>query len=638
MEEKNRTCEDHRKDQKLIGRLFELSRIDDDIERSSLFHVAAPCNLTILTPHGTTSQSSDYKGKNVRFSSARAVDGSITMCSHTLDQTNSWWRIDLLGVYKISSVMLFNKNHHNLNMNHTQIYIGNSWGNNRSNNDICKNITQLKRGTWETYDCNKPMMGRYVTVFSPEKKFLILCEMKICGARQESPFKLIKENKTWEQALNHCRSTNRDLASILDSESQAWAELEAERAQTAFVWLGLRYTCTLEFWFWVEDHQLVFSRWSPNNKTEDFWWRMEILGSTFDDSVFCESRDRVPVCLSSYSPKVCEPERNTLLQQLKNKSAKAFHLLPSRVSLQWFCESASLETDDCLEKQKVYKFRGDLAVRQRDYKKALDAYSSCLEWIADNNLTIRRDVLEGMARCCAKLGQRDKALHLADLLSKEASNTCHLTSLLLLKVSIYQHFGAVRSKVLCLQQLCSLLPFNPWHWYNLGQTCLQLLDTDRATGRMEFISSVVGSCSPQKRESAEKQSDRVTEEEEEAAEFDEDRIWLKACTCFIRTRLLLRILRQQQSSFVLQRSESALQTTDETLQRLSPKETTLQALTEVMSEDLIPEKMREDYQDGESLVSVCVQSFRERWWNKVLLTGALETDDHQRPKRADTKP
>lgn len=49
-------------------------------------------------------------------------------------------------------------------------------------------------------------------------------------------------------------------------------------------------------------------------------------------------------------------------------------------------------------------------------KKALDAYSSCLEWIADNNWTIRRDVLEGMARCCTRLGHRDQALDLADLL------------------------------------------------------------------------------------------------------------------------------------------------------------------------------------------------------------------------------
>ncbi|XP_074510868.1 uncharacterized protein C8orf76 homolog [Sebastes fasciatus] len=333
---------------------------------------------------------------------------------------------------------------------------------------------------------------------------------------------------------------------------------------------------------------------------------MEIFGSSFDDSMFAEAKQRVSVSvslsLSAYNAKLCEPE--------------------------WFCESSALDTDDPLEKQKIYKFRGDLAVRQGDHQKALDAYSSCLEWIADNNLTIRRDVLEGMARCCTKLGQRDRALDLADLLSKDASNTCHLTGLLLLKVSIYQHFGVVGSKMSSLQRLCILLPFNPWHWYNLGQTCLQLLDSDRTTGW----------CSLQRCESAEEQNDGDTEElQEEAAELDEDRIWLKACTCFIRTRLLLRFLRQQQSSFVLQRTESTLQMADEVLHRLNPKETTLQALTEVVSEDLIPDKMREDYQDGESLASMCVQSFRERWWNKILLTGVLKTDGRQYQTQTDTQ-
>ncbi|XP_068612161.1 uncharacterized protein C8orf76 homolog [Brachionichthys hirsutus] len=310
---------------------------------------------------------------------------------------------------------------------------------------------------------------------------------------------------------------------------------------------------------------------------------MELLGSTFDDSIFSEGRDRVSAALPSYEAKLCEPE--------------------------WFCGGVALDTDDSLEKQKVYKFRGDLAVRQKKHQEALDAYSRCLEWIADGNLAIRRDVLEGMVRCCTNLGQRRRALELADLLSKETSNSSHLISLLLLKVSIYQRFGSVGSEVSSLQQLCSLLPFNPWNWFNLGQTCLQLLESSRTSG----------SCSLWRCESAE-------EQQEEAAGLDEDRVWLKACSCFIRTRLLLRILRQQQSSFVLRRSENALQKTDETMRRLKPKGTTLQALTEVMSEDLTADKMREDYQDGESVASLCVQNFKERWWDKILLTGVLETD------------
>uniref|UniRef100_A0A1A8H0Y9 Chromosome 8 open reading frame 76 n=1 Tax=Nothobranchius korthausae TaxID=1143690 RepID=A0A1A8H0Y9_9TELE len=303
---------------------------------------------------------------------------------------------------------------------------------------------------------------------------------------------------------------------------------------------------------------------------------MEIFGSTFDDSVFLEARERVCESLSAYNAKVCDP--------------------------QWFCENSCLHDEDSLEKQKVFKFRGDLAVRQGNYQKALEAYSSCLQLISDNNLTIRRDVLEGMARCCTKLGRRNEALDLASSLSKEASNTCHLTSLLLLKVSIYHHFGLVRLKMSCLQQLCTLLPFNPWYWFSLGQMCLQLLDSNTATEPSEPVGG---------------------ETEENQEELSEEQIWLQACISLIRTRLLLRSLQQQQSSFVLQRSQKVLQVTEEALRRLNPAEPTLQTLSEVMSEDLIPEKMREDCQDGESLASVCLQNFRERWLDKVLLTGVL---------------
>lgn len=45
-----------------------------------------------------------------------------------------------------------------------------------------------------------------------------------------------------------------------------------------------------------------------------------------------------------------------------------------------------------------------------------------------------------------------------------------------------------------------------------------------------------------------------------------------------------------------------------------------------MSEDLIPEKMREDHKDGESLASVSVQDFKVRWWDKILQAGVLKTD------------
>uniref|UniRef100_A0A671Z2F1 C-type lectin domain-containing protein n=1 Tax=Sparus aurata TaxID=8175 RepID=A0A671Z2F1_SPAAU len=84
-----------------------------------------------------------------------------------------------------------------------------------------------------------------------------------------SPFQLIMENKTWEHALEYCRERNMDLATILSEDDQTLAELEARKADTPFLWLGLHYTCILEVWFWVADHRLEFNRWAPGEKTGD---------------------------------------------------------------------------------------------------------------------------------------------------------------------------------------------------------------------------------------------------------------------------------------------------------------------------------------------------------------------------------
>lgn len=162
---------------------------------------------------------------------------------------------------------------------------------------------------------------------------------------------------------------------------------------------------------------------------------------------------------------------------------------------------------------------------------------------------------------------------------------------------------------MCLQQLCSLLPFNPWNWLDLGHTCLKLLGTDKITESQSLNGY----------ELAKLQSSL------EATDFTEDTNWLKACISFIRSRLLLKILQQQQSSFVLKRSEKGMEEADQALHQLNPTEMTIQRLTEVMSEDLIPDKMREDYQDGESLASVHILSFRERWWDRVVQIAATQT-------------
>lgn len=93
-----------------------------------LFSSTALCNAEDETElNGTTSQSTDYIGPaGVPYVSTRAIDGNQTRCAHTRNEINSWWRIDLLGVYTISSIRIYNVEHHNSNITGSRIYIGNS--------------------------------------------------------------------------------------------------------------------------------------------------------------------------------------------------------------------------------------------------------------------------------------------------------------------------------------------------------------------------------------------------------------------------------------------------------------------------------------------------------------------------------
>ncbi|XP_045897675.1 fucolectin-1-like, partial [Micropterus dolomieu] len=107
----------------------------------------------------------------------------MTTCAITGTESDSWWRIDLLRVCNISYITIYNTDAKHSDISGAQIHIGSSRENNSITNSIFhkskENITNFKQNEWNNFTCNTTMLGRYITVFYPGNKPLILCEVMI---------------------------------------------------------------------------------------------------------------------------------------------------------------------------------------------------------------------------------------------------------------------------------------------------------------------------------------------------------------------------------------------------------------------------------------------------------------------------
>uniref|UniRef100_A0AAV2KSV3 C-type lectin domain-containing protein n=1 Tax=Knipowitschia caucasica TaxID=637954 RepID=A0AAV2KSV3_KNICA len=107
-----------------------------------------------------------------------------------------------------------------------------NWNSHTSINPLTKKCAALgAEGRWESDDC--------------ELKKSFICE--------GDSFVLVKENKTWEEALIHCRHNYRDLAWSIDIESlKQEVQADIRDANSEFVWIGLHFACFFEAWVWVD--------------------------------------------------------------------------------------------------------------------------------------------------------------------------------------------------------------------------------------------------------------------------------------------------------------------------------------------------------------------------------------------------
>uniref|UniRef100_A0A8B9H6C7 C-type lectin domain-containing protein n=1 Tax=Astyanax mexicanus TaxID=7994 RepID=A0A8B9H6C7_ASTMX len=120
------------------------------------------------------------------------------------------------------------------------------WNSNQPDQSKCAAASVKDQGQWHDIEC------------TDQRPF-------IC---HENKLILIQKNLSWKGALRYCRENHVDLVSVHSEEIQLWVKDVAQNASTDHVWLGLRHTCTLSFWFWVGGESFCYDNWAPGNGTE----------------------------------------------------------------------------------------------------------------------------------------------------------------------------------------------------------------------------------------------------------------------------------------------------------------------------------------------------------------------------------
>ncbi|XP_054914594.1 C-type mannose receptor 2-like [Poeciliopsis prolifica] len=148
-------------------------------------------------------------------------------------------------------------------------------------------FTGLFSDTWRWSDGSNFSFRHWNLQFNNQRKNSGQCAMTVfdnggrwrnenCTERKpficnddDSSLILIKVNKTWEGALTYCRDHHHDLVTITDSDEQRLVQQKAQFASTPFVWMGLRYACTLDLWFWVSDEVVSYKNWAKDEPMDD---------------------------------------------------------------------------------------------------------------------------------------------------------------------------------------------------------------------------------------------------------------------------------------------------------------------------------------------------------------------------------
>ncbi|KAM4688886.1 uncharacterized protein O3C94_006985 [Discoglossus pictus] len=136
-----------------------------------------------LARNGESTQSSDFKYAIMGYAK-NAIDGKSDgnyhsgSCTHTNQDSNPWWKVDLKQSYKVQTIVVANRQDCcSDRLKGAEVRVGNSPDN---DNPVCGTITDVSKPTI-TLCCNG-MEGQYVSVVIPKRaEYLTLCEVEVYG-------------------------------------------------------------------------------------------------------------------------------------------------------------------------------------------------------------------------------------------------------------------------------------------------------------------------------------------------------------------------------------------------------------------------------------------------------------------------
>ncbi|XP_059195108.1 fucolectin-1-like [Centropristis striata] len=174
--------------------------------------------LLLGTCSAYTYQNVALRGKatqSTRFDRAfgaayNAIDGnrdsnySAGSCTRTNEQTNPWWRVDLLESYIVTSITITNRGDCCAErLDGAEIYIGNSVQDNGAANPLAAQITHIPMGRSLKISFTGRVEGRYVTVvLHGLRRVLTLCEVEIYGYRAPTGENLALQGKASQSSLH----------------------------------------------------------------------------------------------------------------------------------------------------------------------------------------------------------------------------------------------------------------------------------------------------------------------------------------------------------------------------------------------------------------------------------------------------